>query len=531
MQVFLFFLVKKMVKIIHYEVYTNKGDGWKLEDRFSSEQRHEAINLAKEKEQEKIKVKIIREVFDVQDNTYQESVEYVSVSNKKPEKEPSVRMSNVYEENFFEKKELETGTSNSDIFKVIIKSVAIVVLSLIFANIIVTLLLPIVEELAPEENVRTILFTAFFIIFLGLALPLLLNKVPWYIFQSNLENKKAAIKESKFYDKANNLIKLYQMNEYEPSLAPAWPEAPTEYKHYIVDFIRDIMENIDSKTMFEDTFSKMGVKLVVYGGCMELSRFCGLKITEANSLLYEAFKILDGDNVDLEAFYDSKRTFSDNKVAIFLAGVGAHLMAQIIDNEPVDYGVLKMSYEKWEDQLNGNFQEQEQKTITGKVDIRCPCLVNISCQFRFYDESNIDAANLKSVYMADLQNIIYNLLSKYRSVNTIEKGDFTSIEYDNTETAVKFASDFLNDISQYKEDLDDENLLFLSKCNIIDIPEDKGNLDVYITDILNHTYNNEILVTEKIKNNMYASKYDFEFLGEKKLNQTEKMVALYKLIY
>ena len=69
MQVFLFWQ-KNMVKITHYEVYTDRGDGWKLEDRFSSEQRHEAINLAKEREQERVKVKIIREVFDVQDNQY-----------------------------------------------------------------------------------------------------------------------------------------------------------------------------------------------------------------------------------------------------------------------------------------------------------------------------------------------------------------------------------------------------------------------------------------------------------------------------
>ena len=530
MQVFLFWR-DKMVKIIHYEVYTDRGDGWKLEDRFSSEQRHEAINLAKEREQEKIKVKIIREIFDVQDNSYQESVEYVSVLNKHPEKEASSPINNIYEIGAEEKAENATATGNGEMLIAILKLVVIIFLSLIFANIVVTLLLPIVEELAPEEYVQNILFGAFFIIFLGLAVPLLLNKVPWYIFRSAPTPAKPKVKESKFYDKANNLIKLYHMNEYEPSLAPAWPEAPIEYKHYIVDFIREVIANLDSKTMFEDSFSKLGIKLVAYGGSMELARFCGLKLTEANSLLYEAFKILDGDEVDLEAFYDSKKTFADNKVAIFLTGVGAHLMAQIIDGEPVDYNVLRLSFEKWEDLLKGNYQEQEEKKVLPKVDIKCPNLVNISCQFRFYDESNIDANALKATYTSDLQNIIYNLLSKYHSINTTEKEGFTSIEYDNTEIAVKFASEFLKDTSQYKEDLDDENLLFLSKCNIIDIPDDKTNLDDYIADILDHTYNNEILITEKIKNSMYTTKYDFEFLGEKKLNRTEKLVALYKLIY
>lgn len=521
-----------MVKITHYEVYTDRGDGWKLEDRFSSEQRHEAINLAKEREQEKIKVKIIREIFDVQDNTYQETVEYVSVLNKHKEKDTNAgpKINNVYEISDDEDEDNESQSNTSDVFVAVLKLVSIIVLSLIFANIVVTLLLPIVEELASEENVRPILFIVFFAIFLGLAIPLLLNKIPWYIFKAKPE-KVVRVKESKFYDKANNIIKLYHMNEYEPSLAPAWPEAPTEYKHYIVDFIREVMANLNSKTMFEDTFSKFGIKLVVYGGSMELARFCGLRITEANSLLFEAFKILDGDDVDLEAFYDCKKTFSDNKVAIFLTGVGAHLMAQIIDGEPADFSVLRVSFEKWEDQLNGMYQVQEQKQALPKVDIRCPCLVNISCQFRFYDESSSEVASLKASYQVDLQNIIYNLLSKYHAVNTSEKEGFMSVEYDNTEVAVKFAADFLRDIAQYKEDLNDENLLFLSKCNIIDIPDEDTALDDYITDILDHTYNNEILVTEKIKNSMYVTKYDFEFLGEKKLNKTEQMVPLYKLIY
>ena len=523
-----------MVKIIHYEVYTDRGTGWKLEDRFSSDQRHEAINLAKEREQEKVKVKIIREIFDVQDNTYQETVEYVSVLNKRRDGDSSPKKNSV-----FEVVDSETDGNNeerqgtSDVLIAIIKLISIIALSLIFANIVVTFLLPIIEELAPEEHVRPILFGAFFIIFLSLALPLLLNKIPWYIFRSGKKEEVQNVKESKFYDKANDLIKLYHMNEYEPSLAPAWPEAPNEYKQYIVDFIRETMANLESQTLFEDSFSKLGIKLVVYGGCMELSRYVGLQLTEANSLLYEAFKILDGDEVDLEAFYDSKKTFSDNKVAIFLTGVGAHIMSQIINGEPADFKVLKLSFDKWEEQLHGDYQEKEEKKqqpIT-KVDINCPSLVNISCQFRFYDDDVMDAERMLQSYKSDIQNIIYNLLSKYHAVNTTEKEGFTSVEYDNTETAVNFAAEFLKDLAQYKEDLNDDNLLFLSKCNIVDFPEKGVNLDDYINDILDHTYNNEILVTEKIKNSMYALKYDFEYLGEKKLNKTDKLVALYKLIY
>ena len=38
-----------MVDITHYEVYTDRGDGWKLEERFPVEQRMNAIKYASEK--------------------------------------------------------------------------------------------------------------------------------------------------------------------------------------------------------------------------------------------------------------------------------------------------------------------------------------------------------------------------------------------------------------------------------------------------------------------------------------------------
>lgn len=44
-----------MVKISHYEVYTDRGDGWKLEDRFSSDQRYDAMRIAKEREAENVR--------------------------------------------------------------------------------------------------------------------------------------------------------------------------------------------------------------------------------------------------------------------------------------------------------------------------------------------------------------------------------------------------------------------------------------------------------------------------------------------
>ena len=104
---------------------------------------------------------------------------------------------------------------------------------------------------------------------------------------------------------------------------------------------------METGTSLHDSFTRLGIKLIVYGGCLELSRYCGLIISEANSLLNESFKILDGDKADLSAFYEAKRTYKDNKVAIFLTGVGAYLMAQVIKDVNMDAYILKATLKKW----------------------------------------------------------------------------------------------------------------------------------------------------------------------------------------
>ena len=43
-----------MTKIAHYEVYTDNGGGWQLLERFATEQRQEAYQLAKEQEANKV---------------------------------------------------------------------------------------------------------------------------------------------------------------------------------------------------------------------------------------------------------------------------------------------------------------------------------------------------------------------------------------------------------------------------------------------------------------------------------------------
>ena len=170
-----------MVKIIHYEVYADRGEGWKLVEQFSSEQRHEAVNLAKELERDdKVAVKIIREIFDVQDNSYQESVEYVSGLSRKNKTKPSLgfKFNESYDGEYnveYEKTANDKHPSNS-IILALLKLLGIIFLCLAFANLLVSLLEPLIEVFIPEDQRKKVLFIVFFTIFILATIPLILKK-------------------------------------------------------------------------------------------------------------------------------------------------------------------------------------------------------------------------------------------------------------------------------------------------------------------------------------------------------------------
>ena len=225
-----------MVKIIHYEVYANRGDGWKLVDQFSADQRQEAVNLAKEIETEdQVAVKIIREIFDVQDNTYQESVEYIGGLGRKKKAKPS-KVSGLFN-NFngeynveYVKADNEKSQPHNSMIMAIGKLIAIIILSLAFANLLVGLLEPVIEALIPEDRRKSVMFVTFFVVFILIALPLILKKVPWSAFYAHNERKKV-INERRFFNKAEAIIRRYNLNDdYEEVVAPVYPEAPWEHK-------------------------------------------------------------------------------------------------------------------------------------------------------------------------------------------------------------------------------------------------------------------------------------------------------------
>lgn len=531
-----------MVKIIHYEVYANRGDGWKLVDQFSADQRQEAVNLAKEIETEdQVAVKIIREIFDVQDNTYQESVEYIGGLGRK-KKAKSSKVSSLFN-NFngeynveYVKTENEKSPPRNSMMMAIGKLVSIIILSLVFANLLVSLIEPVVEVVIPEDRRKSVMFVAFFVIFLLIALPLILKKVPWSAFYAHNERKKV-INERRFFNKAEAIIRRYNLNdEYEEVIAPVYPEAPLEHKRYIVEFLTQILGNLETGTSLHDSFTRLGIKLIVYGGCLELSRYCGLIISEANSLLNESFKILDGDKADLSAFYEAKRTYKDNKVAIFLTGVGAYLMAQVIKDVNMDAYILKATLKKWTSLNKQPEPLPEEIAVNSQAsqenDIMFKCIASLKTTVNFYDDEHEVSAEDISVIRGQIRNIIANLVSKLEGENVIEANEITSVEFAKLNNAARFVVDFLNDIEAFKEQSGSEGLLLDSKCCILEMPtEDEPNLSPYLADIFEQTYNNEIIVNDTIKDELTDSRYEFEYLGEKKLSRSGQSAALYKLVY
>lgn len=540
-----------MTKIAHYEVYADTGSGWQLIERFATEQRSDAYQLAKEQEAAQKKVKIIKETFEISDNSYTETVEYVSnLNNKKGSKKSLSKID-------YQKASTEViqdiADSRRNIYKAVIKFIALILVSLIFANIFVSLIFPLLEIFVNEDNNHSLMFFVFFIVFLSMAIPLVLKNIPWYIFLNQGENDKQNVDETQFFEKAQSLVKAYNINSDLSQLkTSAYPEAPLEYKQYLIYFLSEILSNLNVRSALQNTFSRLGVKLLVFGGCLELARYGGLKLSEANSILFDAFKITDGDSADLEAFYEAKQSYSDNKIAIYLTGVGAFLMHQIISDQKLPTNMLNKAFDKWESQRNPEVQNQirlpeppaatETPTETENASEAEPkennaekplsCRVNIKSDLKFLDASMPNQDNIAVNTSAAIRTIISNLTDKYHGHDIIEADGITAVDFDKIRDGAKFAIEYLKDIGAYVEENNDERLILRNCCALTkaDTAIDP-NLNQYVADIFEHVYNNEIVAIKDIADILSGDQYEMEFLGDKRLKESNQNVELYKLKY
>ena len=529
-----------MVKIIRYEVYVHSGDDWKLLDQFSSDERQNASFCAKEAESRGNAVKIIREVYETDDGVFNETVEYVGGLNNKRKAKPETNtlFDNLSGEYNVEATPLKMLASHQ-VSKAFIRLFAVVVFSLFMANIITSLSVPIVEFLVPEEQRRSVLFFGFFLIFLMFAGPLLFYKIPWNAFYSLHKDDKELIDERKLFRRATNLMRVYNLNDNgREVITPVFPEAPLEYKQYIIDYLTQILNHLSPDIKVKDSFNRLGIELIVYGGCLELSRYGHLVWAEANSLLYEAFKVLEGGQADLQAFYDAKRTYQDNKIAVFLTGVGAYLMAQVINSIPIDTEVLKTSLEKWisfnqypETNTQIGSVEDDDEASSG-VNIVFECLVNLKINVQIFDDEKDVGEKEQNAIKADIRRFISALATRNHGDNIIEEGNVTSIHFAILGKAISFMTAFLSGLEDYKERQGQYNLMVDAKTALIEVPSDKAlNLNGYISDVLDYAYNQEIIVNDVIKDELLESPYAFEFLGNKKLRRSGLSASLYKMSF
>lgn len=534
-----------MTKIAHYEVYVDAGSGWQLVERFATEQRSEAYQLAKEQEAGQKKVKIIKETFEISDNSYLETVEYVSnLNNKKGSKKSLSKID-------YQKASTEVvqdiADSRRNIYKAIVKFIALILVSLVFANIFVSLIFPLLEDFVSEDN-NTIMFFIFFIVFLAMAIPLVLKNIPWYLFLNQNEDEKNNVDEAKFFEKADSLVRAYNINSNLTNLKTgAYPEAPLEYKQYLIYFLSEILSNLNIRSALQNNFSRMGVKLLVFGGCLELGRYGGLKMNEANSILFDAFKITDGDAADLEEFYEAKQSYRDNKTAVYLTGVGAFLMHQIISDQKLSTTILNKAFDKWEAQRNpevknyikvdDDIKEPEEKD-TPKEEAQEPeddalsCRVNIKSDLKFLDTSVPNQEAIATKTSAAIRTIIAKLVEKYQGRNIFEANGITSVDFDKIRNSAKFAVEYLKDIGTYADENNDERIILRNCCALtkadVSVEADSNQ---YVTDIFEHIYNNEIVAVKEIADILSGDQYETEFLGDKRLKESGQSVELYKLKY
>ena len=116
----------------------------------------------------------------MQDNSYVETVEYVSLAGKKDKSGSDYSLKGglapTRGEYNIETQEPAGASNGQNVITAVFKLVAIIVFCLISANILVTLLIPVIEITVPEELTHTVMFVTFFALFLLLAVPLVLRR-------------------------------------------------------------------------------------------------------------------------------------------------------------------------------------------------------------------------------------------------------------------------------------------------------------------------------------------------------------------
>lgn len=212
-------------------------------------------------------------------------------------------------------------------------------------------------------------------------------------------------------------------------------------------------------------------------------------------------------------------------------------MAHVIKGRPMPTELLNLSFSKWEKQNKTDeivpvlSPDPEEPETPVPDDVLFDALVSIKSDLKFLDDSIPNRDEVAAQTSAEIRNIIFNLLGKYKGEDTIEADGITTIHFHKISNAVRFAVECLKDIGTYQEETNNDNLILRNCCAVTeDKPENEPNLSERLSDIFEHVYNQEIVVTKPVFEALQESGRHFDYLGEKTLNKLNINVELYKLL-
>ncbi len=209
-----------MVKFVTFEVYTMNNNGeWRLNSRFSSDEKQAALDFGRNIEsKEGIPVKIIKETFDSNTNSSDDTVLYISPKIRHTAKK---RRTSKYSKNYHGKipnlihEEEEQETSFS---RVVWMFIFILMISFVLASIssfIAVFILSSYTNISNAEGSKVIL-VLFIAIFTLTAIPMSRKFIPWHRIKYSDNNNPMEDYDTRgisVADKFQNMISNFLFNE------------------------------------------------------------------------------------------------------------------------------------------------------------------------------------------------------------------------------------------------------------------------------------------------------------------------------
>ena len=226
-----------MSGIIHYEVYVFQNNTWDLLGRYPTEQRVDAIEYAKTIERsERRPTKVVRELYDLNTQTFHEALVYLSEIPKAKEKKTSPYSNSVIPTLTSNAKQKQSGRK-------VAESITMLFLAMLFSVIvsgIVTaslLHLAVSSNFLPHNISQQFVLGTFTFFFLIVSIPTAAKWVNWNSFLQ--EDTQQETKDKPLYPASSHGIKFSKKELYE--LGRSQEETPT----LLSKIMRNIFDGFD----------------------------------------------------------------------------------------------------------------------------------------------------------------------------------------------------------------------------------------------------------------------------------------------